>query len=267
MAGSGVSVSQIGRPTSSSLGFGGNEMAIHELSIAGAVISALAIGVAFSQYGSTPPATEHGPYARIAFLKPRDVNTVDFEAGYVRHLEWHRQASDPFVWYGWTIWAGERQRWLVYATFGHSAAAFDAAVKPAEDEKDNVANVVPHSEFAGSGLYEYLPALSRGTGVPTADARVELTTVELLAGAGVAFETAVAAHQPKLSGETLWYRMVAGGPTPRYVRLRPCPSLVSLLGGASERRLPDEVSKLVAKETVEILNLRPNMSYGLPETK
>src|SRR5262245_25267761 len=60
-----------------------------------------------------------GPYARIAFLRPNDGDTVDFEAGYIRHLEWHRQAKDTWAWYGWSIWSGERQRWFVYATFGH----------------------------------------------------------------------------------------------------------------------------------------------------
>ena len=94
-----------------------------------------------------------------------------------------------------------------------------------------------------------------------------MTTVDLLPGAAKAFETAVAAHQPKLSEETLWFRMVAGGPSPRYVRLRPRPSLAAILGAASEQAVPDEVSKLVAKATVEILSLRPNMSYGLPEAK
>lgn len=38
--------------------------------------------------------TEKGPYARIAVLRPHDGDTVDFEAGYIRHLEWHRQAKD-----------------------------------------------------------------------------------------------------------------------------------------------------------------------------
>jgi hypothetical protein len=56
--------------------------------------------------------SERGPYARIALLRPHDGATVDFESGYIRHLDWHRQAKDPFVWYGWTIWAGERQRCL-----------------------------------------------------------------------------------------------------------------------------------------------------------
>jgi len=55
--------------------------------------------------------TERGPYARIAILRPHDGDTVDFEAGYIRHLEWHRQAKDTWAWYGWTIWAGQRAPW------------------------------------------------------------------------------------------------------------------------------------------------------------
>src|SRR5689334_18942344 len=127
--------------------------------------------------------TERGPYARLAVLRPFDGDTVDFEAGYIRHLEWHRQARDPWTWYGWTIWAGERQRWFVYATFGHSAGSFDDPVSPAEDERDNVSNVTPHAQFAGNALLEFLPALSRGSGEPQPAPRLELTTVELQPGA------------------------------------------------------------------------------------
>ncbi|HKA36353.1 MAG TPA: hypothetical protein VKH43_06000, partial [Thermoanaerobaculia bacterium] len=134
-------------------------MRTHGLSILGAIFPALALAPA------APPdepaaAAANGPWARIAFLRPHEGQTVDFEAGYIRHLEWHRQAKDPWIWYGWSLWAGERQRWFVYATFGHAAADFDSPVSPAEDERDNVLNVVPHAEFAGNGLYEYLPALS-----------------------------------------------------------------------------------------------------------
>jgi len=205
----------------------------------------------------------HGPYARISILRPHDGHTVDFEAGYIRHLEWHRQARDTWVWYGWTIWAGERQRWFVYATFGHSAASLDSPVAPAEDEQDNVSNVTPHGQFLGHALYEYLPGLSRGTGEPQPTARLELTTADLMVGAEKAFEAALSAGQTTLQGETLWYRMVAGGTAPRYVRLRPRPSLSVLLDGKNEQALPEKVNGLIAKTTVEILNLRPTMSYGL----
>jgi hypothetical protein len=207
--------------------------------------------------------TERGPYARIAILRPHDGDTVDFEAGYIRHLEWHRQAKDPWVWYGWTIWAGERQRWFVYATFGRSAASLDNPVAPAEDERDNVSNITPHAQFLGSALYEYLPGLSRGTGEPQPTVRLEFTTVDLVPGAAKAFEAAMSAEQSRLQGETLWYRMVAGGPAPRYVRLRPRGSLSAILDGRSEQALPEKVNDSIAKTTVEILNLRPTMSYGL----
>jgi hypothetical protein len=210
--------------------------------------------------------SEHGPYARIAVLRPHDGDTVDFEAGYIRHLDWHRRAGDPWVWFGWTVWAGERQRWFVYATFGHSAACFNTPVAPAEDERDNIANVTPHAQFAGNALYEYLPSLSRsesGAGVPQPAARLELVTVDLVAGSEKAFEVALAAEQSRLDAETLWYRMVAGGPVPRYVRLCPRPSLSAILEGRSEGALTGKVNGLVAKTTVEILSFRPTMSLGL----
>jgi len=229
--------------------------------LAGAVPARL---VAQTDRGSAAAtAAAAGPYARIAILHPHDGDTVDFEAGYVRHLEWHRQARDTWVWYGWNITFGERQRWFVYASFGHSAASLDSPVPPAEDERDNIVNVTPHARFAGNALYEYLPALSRGTGEPQPTARLELTTVDLNPGAANAFEAALSAGQSTLQDETLWYRMVAGGAAPRYVRLRPRPSLSAILQDASAQALGDAVTHLIAKATVEILTLRPTMSYGL----
>lgn len=230
------------------------------LGIVGVVLPALVFGQTAAPTGAH---TERGPYARIAVLRPHDGQTVDFEAGYIRHLDFHRQARDAWVWYGWTIWAGERQRWFVYATFGHSAASLDNPVPAAEDERDNVSNVTPHAQFVGNALYEYRPGLSRGTGEPQPAARLELTTVDLNPGGEGAFEAALGAGQSALEGETLWYRMVAGGTAPRYVRLRPRPSLAAVLEGGGERALPDAVNPLIAKTTIEILTLRPTMSYGL----
>jgi hypothetical protein len=210
---------------------------------------------------------EKGPYARIAMLRPLNGQTVDFEAGYIRHLEWHRQARDPFTWYGWSVWASERQRWFVYATFGHSAADFDRAVSPAEDERDNVLNVVPHAEFTGNGLYEFLPALSRGTGEPQPNPRLEMTTVDLVPGKARDFEAALSADQSKWDRETLWYRLVAGGTSPRYLRLRPMPTVAAILEDSGGQRLPETVNPLIARMAVEILSLRPTMSYNLPAGK
>ncbi len=207
--------------------------------------------------------TGRGPYARIAVLRPHDGQTVEFEAGYIRHLGWHQGAKDPWAWYGWSIWAGDRYRWFVYATFGHSAASLDSAVAPGEDERDNLVNVAPHVEWVTNGIYEYLPGLSRGTGEPQPTPRLEFTTVELLPGTAKAFETALGTAQAKLGAETLWYRLVAGGPVPRYVRLRPEPGLSAIVEGRNGQELPDAANRLIGKTTVEIWTLRPTMSLGL----
>jgi hypothetical protein len=211
--------------------------------------------------------TGEGPYARIAVLRPHDGKSTEFEAGYIRHLEWHKRAEDPWTWYGYSIWAGDRYRWFVYATFGHSAGSLDSAVTPAEDEKDNLVNVAPYVEWVENGLYEYLPALSDGTGEPQATGRLECTIVDLSprggAAAAKAFEAALAGARSRLENETLWYRMVAGGDAPRYVRLRPRRGLSVIINESSEQALPDVVRPLIAKTTVEIWTLRPTMSLGV----
>ena len=208
-----------------------------------------------------------GPYARISVLRPHDGDTVDFEAGYIRHLDWHRHAKDTWVWYGWTIWAGERQRSLVYATFGHSAAALDSPVSPADDERDNIVNVTPHGRFMGHSLFEYLPALSRGDadgiGQPQPTPRVEMVTVDLKPDAANAFEAAIEAARAGLQRETLWYRLIAGGTSPRYVRLRARPNLSALLSETGEAQLPVTSLESISKVTVEIMTLRPPMCYGV----
>ena len=203
----------------------------------------------------------HGPYARIAMMRALDEShTVDLEAGYVRHLEWHRRASDPFGWYSYSVWAStERQRWIIYATFGHSAAELSNPVAPAEDERDSIVNILPHVQYMGSGIYEFLPAVSRGTGVPTPTPVAEYTTVDLTYGSERAFESALGDDQQALLGETLWYRLVVGGSGSRYVRIRPRLSLANILDERPSQALPVGVHDLVSRMTIETLNLRPTM--------
>jgi hypothetical protein len=75
-----------------------------------------------------------GPYALIGITRALDEgHSVDSEAGYVRHLEWHRQVNDPFNWYSYSVSAStEQQRWIIYATFGRTAAELSNPVPPAE---------------------------------------------------------------------------------------------------------------------------------------
>ena len=58
-----------------------------------------------------------GPYARIGFFRALDGHWLEMETGYVRHLDWHRRAKDPWAWYGYAVLPStERQAWILYAT-------------------------------------------------------------------------------------------------------------------------------------------------------
>lgn len=210
-----------------------------------------------------------GPFAHIGIMRALDEShSVDLEAGYIRHLEWHRQVRDPFNWYSYSIVAStERQRWIIYATFGHTAAELSNPVSPVEDWRDATINILPHLQFVGSTVYEFLPGISLGNGVPTPTPQAEYTTVELNYGTGKAFEAALAGEQSKLQGETLWYRLIEGGNAPRYVRLRPRASLASILDEHADQALPDKVNSLISKVTIETLNLRPNVLVNVTPVK
>jgi hypothetical protein len=222
--------------------------------LVGAVLPPLLISQ--TAHNRQPP----GPFARIAIMRAVDGHSAEWEEGYIRHLGWHRQAKDPFNWYSYSVWASsERQRWIVYATFGHTAAELSSPVSPVEDERDNLINVLPHAQFLGNAIYEFLPSLSRGNGVPAPTLRAEYTTVELNYGAAKAFEAALAAEQAKLQEETLWYKLAVGGNATCYVRLRPRARLADVLDERAAQALPEKVNGLISKMRVELLNLRPNM--------
>ena len=53
-----------------------------------------------------------GPYARITVIRPLPGRDSAFQAGYRRHLDWHRQNKDPWYWYGWWVVMG-----LAWAAF------------------------------------------------------------------------------------------------------------------------------------------------------
>jgi hypothetical protein len=95
---------------------------------------------------------------QFAFWKPKD--KYGFEAGYTRHLEWHKANRDTWNWYGWFIVSGPRYGMFVDATFNHRWTDFDNAVNPAGDRADNELNVEPYADFNMLQRYLYLPEYS-----------------------------------------------------------------------------------------------------------
>src|SRR5262245_16597168 len=207
-----------------------------------------------------PAQTGKGSYVMVGALRRLEGRDFEFDAGVARYWQWHRDHRDPFVWYAWDIrFSSERTGGLVFASFNRSAASLDSAVSPAEDWEDWRTTGAPHSEFTSLEAYRYLPELSRGTGDPGPTALLEFTTVDVQPAASSAFEAKIKAGQPSLKEETLWYRLVTGGPVPRYLRLRPRPTLSAVTEGADDQVLA-QATAMITRVSVELLLSQPSLT-------
>jgi hypothetical protein len=204
-----------------------------------------------------------GPYVRLGMMRPKNEMNEQFEAGYRRHLAWHRSQRDPWAWYGWTVSFGERFGWFVDATFGRSASSLDSSVAPDADGQDFDANVTPYEEYMANSIYEFLPDVSDGGAAPPGTPLMELATFDLTPGTAPEFERALRGREAVGSG-CRWYRLVAGGPRPRYIRLRPLASLAAAVlppAGRNDDSLGPPGG--VVRVSVEVLSFRPELSSGV----
>lgn len=85
--------------------------------------------------------------AHFSVWSPKAGQEQNFEAGYKKHLLWHKTSGDKWDWYGWYIASGPRFGQFVDATFDHSWSDFDAPVNPAGDAADNALHTVPFGDF------------------------------------------------------------------------------------------------------------------------
>lgn len=88
--------------------------------------------------------------AHFVTWKPKPGMGKDFEEGYKRHLQWHKNAGDTWNWYGWSFISGPRSGQFMDATIDHAFEDFDKPVDPDGDAADNAKNTVPYADFLTS---------------------------------------------------------------------------------------------------------------------
>jgi hypothetical protein len=201
----------------------------------------------------------------VVVLAPRDGQERNFEEGYARHLEWHRQQKDPWTWLGWYFVLGPRLGQFMDGSFGHAASDFDQAVDPAGDAADNARNVVPYALFTRHSVYEHLDSLSGSRSLPDTLPFLVMSTYRLRPGAEARFEARLAAVLKNRSREpggppapSAWLKLSVGGEAPEYVLLRPGSSWEAALLARDPLGAPGEEVESV---TTELLRFRRPMSY------
>ncbi len=108
--------------------------------------------------------------AQFAFWQPND--RLQFENGYKKHLEWHRNNDDTWGWWGWFVISGPRYGQFADATFHRTWKDFDNAVKPAEDLADNRLHVFPFGDVTSIFKIKHYPTHSTND---TLDYKARLT--------------------------------------------------------------------------------------------
>lgn len=181
-----------------------------------ALVSMLCL--AFGAAAQPASTRNSGDAAHLFGYRAKPGQRDAFDAGYRRHLQWHRARRDPLVWYGWYVADGPNAGMFVDGSFGAPFAAFDRRVDPKGDAADAAANVAPHADAVLRASYRLRRELS--TGFPLErwqpSKQVQVFHYTLHPGTRVRFERAVLAaraglqRRPKAPAYT-WYEKVVGG--------------------------------------------------------
>jgi len=105
-------------------------------------------------------ASAQSNIAHFSIWKPAPEQGSNFETGYKKHLQWHKDNGDRWNWYGWYVMSGPRVGWFIDATFNHTWADFDKPVKPVEDGLDARLHVSPFGDFQYNYKVAFHPGLS-----------------------------------------------------------------------------------------------------------
>ncbi|MCI0673064.1 MAG: hypothetical protein L0Y64_21655 [Myxococcaceae bacterium] len=194
-----------------------------------------------------------GTYARITVLVPKEGMAREFEDGYRRHLEWHKQNGDRWAWYGWTVATGERAGVFIDGTFGRTGEELDAPVAPAEDRADNAKNVFPHARLGTTAVYRFRPELSRGTAALLASPWATFATIQVRSGREKDFESALQRHR---TDGRLVFELVSGGELGSYVVFVPGERMSQLL-----QRSAVPSSDAIVSVRTEAARYRPDLTY------
>lgn len=168
------------------------------------------------------------PRGDAAFLfayEPKPEQQDAFDAGYRRHLEWHRQHHDPLPWYGWYVATGDRTGMFVDGSFGITFAAFDNRVEPRQDGANFAETTAAYGDTAYRKILRLMPRLGTATRLEDRkpSSQVEVVTYLVTPGRTAVFETCLEKLAAALAGrvEFTAYRQLSGGTQPAYLLMFP----------------------------------------------
>jgi hypothetical protein len=243
-----------------------------------------AIGVVLLVACSLTAQEKPGTLLSIEFQKPKNGTVPQYEAGRKQKAAWHKEKNDTQPLLVWETLSGDSTGTYLVSRVGMHWADMD---KPSISDQDDLAEfqkvIGTYVDSVVTRYYDFLPKVSRMDPGDTAPSKFsEIVIFYVRYGKGSDFRSAIdrvheAAEKTKWPVKFGWYALANGGQTGEYVLSIPHNNwadfedkpdtkpfrdmLKEAFGQAEADSIVDRIDHSVEKETSEIIQFRPDLSY------
>jgi len=243
-----------------------------------------AVGIMLFVACSLAAQEKPGTLAALEFQKPKNGMVPQYEAGRKQKAAWHKQQNDPQPLLVWETLSGDNTGTFLVGRFGQHWADFDKPAIPDEADLAQFQKVVgAYVDSVVARYYRFLPKISNPISGATGPSKFsEVVIFQVRYGKGSDFRSAIdriyeASQKTKWPLNFYWYALANGGQTGEFVLSLPRNSwadfedkpdikpfrdmLKEAFGQAEADSIVDRIDHSVEKETSEIIQFRPDLSY------
>ncbi len=243
-----------------------------------------AVGILLFAACSLAAQEKPGTLAGIEFQKPKNGMVPQYEAGRKQKAAWHKEKNDPQPLLVWETLSGDNTGTYLVGRFGQHWADFDKPAIPDETDLAEFQKVVgAYVESVTARYYEFMPKISNPPSGATMPSKFsEILIFQVRYGKGSDFRSAIgrnyeASQKTKWPPNYEWYELVNGGQTGVFVLSLPRKNwadfedkpdmkpfremLKEAFGQAEADSIVDRIDHSVEKQTSEIIQFRPDLSY------
>ncbi len=242
-----------------------------------------AVGIVLFVAASLAAQEKPGTLAAIEFQKPKNGMVPQYEAGRKQKAAWHKEKNDTQPLLVWETLSGDSTGTYGVGRFGQHWADLD---KPAISDQDDTAEfqkvIGAYVDSVTDRYYAFMPKISNPPPGMAPSKFSEVVIFQVRYGRGSDFRSAItriyeASQKTKWPLYFYWYELVNGGQAGEWVLSLPRSSwadfedkpdvkplrdmIKEAFGQAEADSIIDRLDHSVEKETSEILQFRPDLSY------
>jgi hypothetical protein len=241
--------------------------------------SGIVLFLAFSLAAQEKPGT----IASLEFQKPKNGMVPQYESGRKQKAAWHKQQNDPLPLFVWEYLSGDITGTYLVGRLGQHWADFDKPAIPDEADVAEFQKVIgSYVDSVTTRYYEFMPKVSNPTGDKMPSKFAEIITFYVRYGKDSDFRSAIgrvhdAGDKTKWPVNYEWYELANGGPGGVFVLVVPHNNwadfedkpdvkpfrdmIKEAFGQAEADSIVDRFDSSVQKESTEILQFHPELSY------